>query len=75
MHINEESASVLYSWNMDWANVLHCISGPLSCYMCDKYTTQKVVSVGSALMFIGVTLSAFVTSIPQMYLTFGVVAG
>lgn len=55
--------------------VLHGSSGPLSSVMTNRFGFQVVVMTGGLLISSGTIATSFTTSINQMYLTYGIIAG
>lgn len=55
--------------------VLHGSSGPLSSMMTNRFGFQFVVMIGGFLISSGTIATSFTSSINQMYITYGVVAG
>ncbi|XP_076112625.1 monocarboxylate transporter 14-like isoform X1 [Mytilus galloprovincialis] len=49
--------------------------GPFSNFLGEKYTYRLIMSIGSVLVLIGYTASAFVPRMDMLFLTYGVVAG
>lgn len=55
--------------------VHHWSSGPLSSVMTNRFGFQLVVMVGGLLISSGTIATSFTSSINQMYITYGLVAG
>ncbi len=55
--------------------VLHGSSGPLSSVMTNRFGFQLVVMIGGLLISSGTIATSFTSSINQMYITYGLVAG
>ncbi|VDI62305.1 MFS transporter, MCP family, solute carrier family 16 (monocarboxylic acid transporters), member 3, partial [Mytilus galloprovincialis] len=51
------------------------MQGPLSGYLIEKFDERKVAIAGSVIAGIGLTSSAFVTSVPALILTYGIISG
>ena len=50
-------------------------AGPFSGYLIERFGERKVAIVGSLILAIGITSSAFVNSVPVLILTYGVISG
>lgn len=55
--------------------VYHWSSGPLSSVMTNRFGFQLVVMIGGLLISTGTITTSFTSSINQMYITYGLVAG
>lgn len=56
---------------------IHLINflGPFVNFLGEKYTYRKVMMIGSCLVLLGYTTSAFVRGIKMLYLSHGVITG
>lgn len=55
--------------------VYHWSPGPLSSVMTNRFGFQLVVMIGGLLISTGTITTSFTSSINQMYITYGLVAG
>ncbi|XP_070173993.1 monocarboxylate transporter 9-like [Littorina saxatilis] len=58
----------LYSSNM-------CLTAPLASVIINRYGCRVCCALGGFLCFAGFTASAFVTSMPMLFVTYGIIAG
>jgi len=56
-------------------SIKYVISGPFSNFVGERFTYRVVMVVGSCIVLIGYTASAFVNSVEILYLTYGVITG
>lgn len=55
--------------------LIYFLTGPLSGYLIEKFDERKVAIAGSVIAGIGLMSSAFVTSVPALILTYGIISG
>ncbi|XP_028331394.1 solute carrier family 16 member 6a [Gouania willdenowi] len=63
------------SWIVSICVFVMTFNAPISSVMTNRFGFQLVVMVGGLLISTGTTVTSFTTSVNQMYLTYGIVAG
>ncbi|XP_026171742.1 monocarboxylate transporter 7-like isoform X1 [Mastacembelus armatus] len=63
------------SWIVSICVFVMTFNGPLSSVMCNRFGFQLVVMLGGLLISLGTIATSFTTSINQMYITYGLLAG
>ncbi|XP_052103525.1 monocarboxylate transporter 14-like [Mytilus californianus] len=67
--------SGITSWLSSLITAVLFFTCPLSGYLIERYDERKVAIAGSLIAAIGMTSSAFVSSVPALILTYGIISG
>ncbi|XP_045195938.2 monocarboxylate transporter 4-like isoform X2 [Mercenaria mercenaria] len=63
------------AWVLSLFSTLRLAMGPLASALCNKFSCRFVVILGTAISSFGVLVSGFVSDLPYLYLTYGILGG
>lgn len=68
--------STHFHWNIDDCTQFYVFtSGPIAGILADKYGCRLIGMIGGIFMCAGCVISSFATSVPYLYLSYGVITG